>query len=312
LNTKHAWRWAVVGFVLIGLLWEGRRAVLAYRAESTTFHPPRGAVAMPPDSASLRLTRVHFTSRDGTSLSGWYIPSRDGAAILLAHGTDATRASLLGEARILSAAGDGVLLFDFPGHGESAGEVRFGRPATLAVEGAMDFLTSRHDVDSARVGAVGFSDGGVAVADAAVVDPRIKAVALVATPADADRQTRAEYQRFGPVAVYSALLAYRLRGVRLDSLRAESDVASISPRPLAIFGGNEDGVVPLSEAKVLFAASRPPHELDVVAHGNHGEYALKDAAYGAELVRFFAGALASASAAGRDTTAPAPLAKSSR
>jgi dienelactone hydrolase len=186
-----------------------------------------------------------------------------------------------------------VLLFDFPGHGESGGEVRFGRPATAAVEGAVDFLSSRPGVDQARVGALGFSDGGVAVADAAAVDRRIRATALVATPGDADRQTRREYQRFGPVAIYSALLAYRVRGVHLDGLRPIADVASISPRPLAIFGGQEDGVVPADEARDLFAASRPPHELHIVAHGNHGEYATKDAAYPTELQRFFATALGS-------------------
>jgi dipeptidyl aminopeptidase/acylaminoacyl peptidase len=294
LSTKHPARpavIAVVAVILIGFGWELRRGVLAYRAESATFYPPRGPVAMPPDSAELGLVRVSFPSRDGTSISGWYVPSRDSTAILLAHGTDATRASLLAEARILASAGHGVLLFDFPGHGESGGEVRFGPPATAAVEGAMDFLSARPGVDPARIGAVGFSDGGVAVADAAVVDPRIHATALVATPADADRQTRAEYRRFGPIAVYSALLAYRRRGVKLDSLRPIADVALISPRPLAIFGGEEDGVVPADEARDLFAASRPPHELHLVAHGNHGEYAAKDAAYGTDLQRFFATAL---------------------
>jgi pimeloyl-ACP methyl ester carboxylesterase len=293
LSTKQFTRRAVVAIVVIGLAWQARRGVLAYRAESATFYPPRGPVAMPSDSASLRLTRVTFPSRDGTALSGWYIPTRDSSAIVLAHGTDATRASLVGEARILADAGHGVLLFDFPGHGESGGKVNFGRSATAAVEGAVDFLASRREVDSSRIGALGFSDGGVAVADAAVADQRIRATALVATPGDADRQTREEYQRFGPVAVYSALLAYRLRGVHLDSLRAIADVASISPRPLAIFGGVEDGVVPLVEARDLFAAARPPRELHVVAHGNHGEYIQKDTLYGADLGRFFSRTLGS-------------------
>ena len=126
--------------------------------------------------------------------------------------------------------------------------------------------------------------------------PTDRATALVGTLGDAERQRRREYRRFGPVATYSALLAYRLRGVHLDSLRAIADVASISPRPLAIFGGQEDGVVPADEARDLFAASRPPHELHIVAHGNHGEYATKDAAYPTQLQRFFATALGSSGA----------------
>jgi fermentation-respiration switch protein FrsA (DUF1100 family) len=159
------------------------------------------------------------------------------------------------------------------------------------VEGAVDFLSARSEVDPSRIAALGFSDGGVAVADAAVVDQRIRAIALVATPGDADRQTREEYQRFGPVAVYSALLAYRFRGVHLDSMRPIADVASISPRPVAIFGGEEDAVVPLVEARALFAAARPPRELHVVAHGNHGEYTQKDTLYAGDLRQFFSRAL---------------------
>ncbi|HEY4303884.1 MAG TPA: alpha/beta fold hydrolase [Gemmatimonadaceae bacterium] len=291
MRTKYIIRWTLLVVVLGAVAWELRRGVLAYRAERTTFYPPRGAVAMPPDSSSLGLTRVKFSSRDRTSLSGWYIQSRDSSAILLAHGSDANRSSLIDEARILAQAGHGVLVFDFPGHGESAGQVNFGRSATLAVEGAIDFLATRPDVDSTRIGALGFSDGGVAVADAAATDERIRAVALVATPGDAERQTRDEYRRLGPIAVYGAMLPYRLRGVHLDSMRAIADVAAISPRPLAIFGGEEDQVVPEDEAKALFAASRAPHQLFIVAHGNHGEYAERDTAYAREVQGFFAAGL---------------------
>src|SRR4051812_24918821 len=103
-------KWAVVLLIGLAATWELRRGVLAYRGESATFAPPRGPIALPADAAALRLTRVSFPSKDGTLLSGWYIPSRDRSGILLAHGTAATRATLLGEARILSADGHGILL----------------------------------------------------------------------------------------------------------------------------------------------------------------------------------------------------------
>ena len=291
MSTKHLLRWIIIAIVVVGVAWEGRRGVIAYRVESMTFYPPRGPVAMPADSALLGLQRVTFPSSDGTLIVGWYLPSRDSSAVLLAHGSDATRATLLAEARILAATGHGVLLFDFPGHGESGGAVRFGPPAKAAVEGAVDFLCSRRGVDPARIGALGFSDGGIAVAAAAAADKRILATALVATPSDAARQIDEEYRRLGPFAVYGAVLAYRRRGLHLNSLRSIEYVASISPRSLAIFGGEEDRVVPVDEARELFAASRPPHELHVVAHGDHGEYAVRDSAYAVDLQRFFDAAL---------------------
>lgn len=268
-----------------------RRGLLAFRAESLTFRPPRGAVPLPPDSMVLRLTRVAFRSRDGTMLSGWYLPSRDRSAIVLAHGTDATRLSVLDEARLLAAAGHGILLFDFPGHGESGGVVGFGPSATQAVQGALDFVASRSDIDPAHLGALGFSGGGIAVAAAAAIDHRIKATALVATPGDAERQTIEEYGRLGPVAVFGALSAYRLRGIRLERLRPQDDVAAIAPRYLAIFGGEEDGVVPVEEAQDLYAAARQPKQLYFVAHGDHGAYSARDSAYAGELRSFFAASL---------------------
>jgi dipeptidyl aminopeptidase/acylaminoacyl peptidase len=235
---------------------------------------------------------VTFPSRDRTLLSGWYIPSGDGSGILLAHGSAATRVSLLREARILAADGHGILLFDFPGHGESHGSVSFGTPARDAVEGGIDFLASRQDIEASRIGALGFSDGGIAVAYASAADDRIRATALVATPGDAERQTAAEYRPFGPVAVLGAELAYSHHGVRLNQLRAEDVVSAISPRAVAILAGTEDGVVHFDEALALYAAARAPKELIAVHHGDHGRYAVNDTAYPRALQRFFRSALA--------------------
>ena len=65
--------------------------------------------------------RVTFPASDGVRLSGWYIASRNGAAIVLVHGGGGDRQGTIRHARMLAEAGYGVLLYDARGRGESAG-----------------------------------------------------------------------------------------------------------------------------------------------------------------------------------------------
>src|ERR1700719_1577212 len=64
-------------------------------------HPERVGIA--------GLEEVSFQSSDGTRLAGWYGPSKNRAAIVLTHGTNADRSSMVEETRMLSEAGFGVL-----------------------------------------------------------------------------------------------------------------------------------------------------------------------------------------------------------
>ena len=61
---------------------------------------------------------VKFETGDGLSLEGWYIPSKNGAAVIAFPGRSGTRES----ARFLARHGYGVLLFDRRGEGDSEGD----------------------------------------------------------------------------------------------------------------------------------------------------------------------------------------------
>src|SRR4051812_10577542 len=58
---------------------------------------------------------VHFRTRDGLELEGWYIPSRNGAAVIAFPGRKGPQR----QARMLARHGYGVLLFDRRGEGRS-------------------------------------------------------------------------------------------------------------------------------------------------------------------------------------------------
>ena len=69
---------------------------------------------------------VSFPASDGVRLAGWYVPGRNGAAVILLHGSHGTRSDTLAHLRMLHAAGYGVLAFDARGHGQSRGDERTG------------------------------------------------------------------------------------------------------------------------------------------------------------------------------------------
>jgi uncharacterized protein len=120
-------------------------------------HKWREPVGNPPNSA---YEDVRFEASDGLEIDGWYRPSRNGAAVLVAHGGSSDRKGSLHHARMLERHGYGVLVYDARGRGESEGtENNYGWDWPKDVAGALDFLKSRPDVDPARIGAVGISTG---------------------------------------------------------------------------------------------------------------------------------------------------------
>jgi dienelactone hydrolase len=144
-------------------------SVLAVLVLSWTLGPAVAATNVPPvdvgerDPADLGLVfhDVTFPATDGVRLSGWYVPSRNGAAVVLLHGAGSTRSNVLDHAGVLAGHGYGVLLYDARGHGRSAGRAMdFGWYGDVDVGGAVAFLRRQPDVAGGRIAAVGMSMGG--------------------------------------------------------------------------------------------------------------------------------------------------------
>ena len=140
------------------------------------------AAVYPPHTTSDALlpagaTRVEMISTDGERLAGWYLPSRNGAAVVLRHGAASTSADVMRHAHALNDAGYGVLATDARGHGGSGGQgMDLGWYGELDIHAAVDALAARRDVDAGRVGVVGLSMGGEEAIGAAGADSRIRAV----------------------------------------------------------------------------------------------------------------------------------------
>ena len=135
-------------------------------------HVARDAVPAPHLGAPHE--NVTLTTSDGLKLKGWYVPSRNGAAVIAFPGRKGPQP----HARMLIRHGYGVLLIDRRGEGESEGD-----PSTRGWGGARDlhaavaYLQRRPDVERGRIGGLGLSVGGEMMIEAAASTPGLSAVA---------------------------------------------------------------------------------------------------------------------------------------
>jgi len=120
---------------------------------------------------------VSFRTSDGLLLSGWYVPSRNGAAIVIVHGGGGDRDGDRTHAAMLARAGYGVLLYDARGRGQSQGDPdAYGWTWGRDLDAAIAWLEKRPDVTNGRIGALGLSTGADVLLEAAARRHDIRAV----------------------------------------------------------------------------------------------------------------------------------------
>lgn len=164
---------AVAG-VLVSVLLVGYVIAPAVLATNVPHHPRDTET---PAARGLAYQDVTLTAADGTDLRGWYVPSSNGAAVVLLHGTSSSVTGVLDHLEVLARAGYGVLAMDGRGAGMSGGHAMdVGWYSDRDVTTAVDFLLTTPGVDPARIALVGISMGGMASIGAAGADPRVRAV----------------------------------------------------------------------------------------------------------------------------------------
>jgi uncharacterized protein len=167
-------RWGRRTAVAVGALLVGFYVLFPIGLAIYVTHTPRepidGTFAVPHEDVS-------FETSDGLTIRGWYSPSRNGAAIVLVHGSGGNRMGPRKQAALLARHGYGVLLYDSRGRGESDGDPQgFDWTWQPDVDAAIDYLKSRPDVRDGRIGAVGLSAGAETVVETAARRPDLRAV----------------------------------------------------------------------------------------------------------------------------------------
>ena len=258
--------------------------------------------------------RFDFPGAEGQRLSGRLdLPDGDiRAHAVFAHCFTCTKSSRAATriARALTAAGIGVLRFDFTGLGDSEGEF-----ADSTFSGSVsDLIAAVRAMDEAGMPPallVGHSLGGAAALAAAGDLPDIKAVATIAAPADVSHVTHLlrdgleALERDGEAEIEIGGRPFKIRRRFIEDLERHDQQQRIRDlrRPLLILHSPRDAVVAIDNATHIFLAARHPKSFVSLDPADHLLTREDDALYVAAVISAWAS---------RYVTAPAPLRRESQ
>ncbi|MDR0770279.1 MAG: alpha/beta hydrolase [Burkholderiales bacterium] len=216
-----------------------------------------------PGQDGLKYETVRFTSRDGTSLSGWFLPATDvsdprnaKATVVHVHGNAENISAHWPLVGWLPSRGYNVFLFDYRGFGHSAGT-----PTPKGVfedtQSAFDYVRTRADVDPEKLLVFGQSLGGSNAIAAVGAGNRagIRAIAVE-----------------GTFYSYAAIANDKLFGagsLTNNDYSANRHIGKLPPIPLLLIHGTDDAIVPYRHSERLFAVAGEPKQLVLIPGGGH-------------------------------------------
>lgn len=280
----------ILHYVLLGIaIIAGLVVLIALGSARSIVIPGRSRVWTDPrEGAGLDYDDVSFNARDGVHLDGWFVPAVGAAgtrrpAAIIVHGWLWNRLGtrqnnpvndfpggkavlLLPMAEALARAGYHVLMFDLRnfGRSERRGVYTGGWLEARDLLGAVDYLTTRADVDTTRIGVVGFSVGGNILLNALPYTDAIRAGVAV-QPADVyGFVTRYNRQMFGPFGSAIHWLTQRLYGLGggpdLSALHPMYVAPGAGPVPVLYVQGTGDRWGGVEDVKRMIANTPNPVE----------------------------------------------------
>jgi len=222
----------------------------------------------------------HLTFRsDGETVAAvLHLPRvKRAPGVVMCHGFTGHKAEthrlFVSTAREFCRHGLAVLRFDFRGSGDSDGEFR---DMTISREiadarAALEFLSSRSEVDANRVGVLGLSMGGCVAACLAGRDPRVKALVLWAALAHPGRIFQRLLPSFEPGQQVADMNGWDIGRQFLEDARRVAPLEEIGQYrgSCLILHGSQDQSVPPSDAEDYHRALGARSELCFVEDADH-------------------------------------------
>jgi hypothetical protein len=253
-----------------------------------------GRPVVPANDLRVAYENVSFGASDGLELKGWYVPSKNGAAVIAFPGRKGPQR----QARMLARHGYGVLLFDRRGEGKSEGEPNsWGWGGTKDIEGAVAYLQHRPDVERGRIGGLGLSVGGEMMLEEAASDTTSLA-AVVSEGAGARVFGEEMDQDLDPLEKATNALPAWLKQASIAVFSNQSPpenlkdlVPKIAPRPLLLIAApNSPNGEDLNRG-YYEAAGEPKTLWEIPESGHTGGIEARPAEYERRVVGFFDRAL---------------------
>lgn len=234
-----------------------------------------------PGKSKLPFDSVRFVSKDGTNLSGWFIPSPKPNAprgvIVLCHGVDSTRTAMLWKAKVLNKHGYATLLFDFRGRGESGPSIcTLGYRETDDLLAAIHYVQSRPDCRDVPLGVFGESQGGAVALMGTARAPQVRAVVSESPFAQLDHAVHNHFASLMGLA--TPVIEYPVRAMgeliirrRCCNVSPVQEITRIAPRPILLIQDADDVLCPPAETRALLKAAGSNAQLWTVPNAGHIE-----------------------------------------
>ncbi|HYO99279.1 MAG TPA: MFS transporter, partial [Pyrinomonadaceae bacterium] len=226
---------------------------------------------------------VTFTSTDGNTLSGWYLPARSGngegarrITFVLTHGLFRSRYEMLERGINLWREGYGVLLYDLRRHGRSAAEFStIGYDERHDVRAAFEFVRGREPENHVVLMGVSMGAAATLLAASEIGDEKLLAVVAESSFLSFADTVRHHIKLTGLPTFPFATLLIKFTTWRLNFAASDYDleraVRRIS-RPVLFIGGAKDVRMPNATVlEPLYAAAGSARKSKFIVEGaTHG------------------------------------------
>ena len=189
--------------------------------------------------------------------------------VVMCMGLDSTKEEMDTNETVFLARGMATLTFDGPGQGEGEYDFAIRGDYEAPVKAVLDYLGTRGDLDSARIGVWGVSLGGYYAPRAAAFDKRIKACIALSGPFEwveyFDKLPELTRNTFQVRSRSRTMAEARERAATLTLKNVAKNITC----PLFVVAGKQDGIVPWEEGERLAAAVSGPVVRCFIDDGNH-------------------------------------------
>ena len=239
-------------------------AVIAWAGLDQVFYHPDHQEYTTPAADGQTYEEIQFQSKDGTKLSGWFIPAKSNAlgTVIHLHGNAQNMSAHYSMVSWLPDNGFNLFVFDYRGYGKSEGKVSRKGVYEDSIA-AIKHIKSRKDIDQKKIILFGQSIGG---ANALAVAGNNRFDGVVGIASDS------AFSSYKRVAMDNTTLLKPLAALLIrNKLSPKNAVQNIAPVPLLLIHGTADQVVPYKHAQRLLEKADDPKELWTVQGGHHTE-----------------------------------------
>lgn len=232
------------------------------------FYYPDKIVYGTPTQSGLKYEEVTFPSKDGTFLTGWFVPAvgEPKGTVIHFHGNAQNMTAHFSFVSWLPKEGFNVFIFDYRGYGKSQG-----KPSRETVfqdcVAAVDYVKSRNDIDRNSIVLLGQSLGGAfalsAFGEGMITD--IRAVAIDSTFYSYRLMVRDAIKGI-PILSF---LRWPLSFIVVSNSHSPGPVIKNISVPLLLIHGTDDQVIPYHHGQWLFEDATVPKEFITVPRGRH-------------------------------------------